>query len=118
MAQNREPPAFQEYAAQLMARTEYRVLSLAAHGLLYSLRLECWVNKSMPSNPTVLARVLGVEKHEVDDALPQIMPFLASKDGQLSCPELDDYPCPALAPRPIHAPRNFREAIERLSCQI
>jgi hypothetical protein len=91
MAQNREAPAFQEYAAQMMARTEYRVLSLAARGLLYSVRLECWVNRSMPANPSVLARVIGFEKNEVEDALPQIMPFLAIKDGQLFCPELDDY---------------------------
>lgn len=34
MAQNREAPAFQEYAASLMARTDYREMSLEGRGLL------------------------------------------------------------------------------------
>ena len=48
MAQNREPPAFQEYAAAMMAKTDYRLMSLAGRGLLYTMRLECWVNLTCP----------------------------------------------------------------------
>ncbi len=91
MAQNRPPPAFQEYAANLMARTDYRILTLVQRGLLMTLRLECWVNLRMPSDPATLARVLGFGSDEVRDALPAIMPFFASEGGQLTCPELDDY---------------------------
>lgn len=59
MAQHRDPPAYQEYAASMMARTEYRVLSLEGRGLLYTLRNECWVNGQLPADPATLARVLG-----------------------------------------------------------
>ena len=47
MAQNREPPAFQEYTASVVAKTEYRVMSLESRGLHYTMRLdlECWVNR-------------------------------------------------------------------------
>jgi len=41
MAPNRTAPAYQEYAASMMARFEYRTLTLAHRGLLYSMRLEC-----------------------------------------------------------------------------
>ena len=91
MAQNRPPPAFQEYAASMMARTEYRVLTLAQRGLLMTLRLECWVNQRMPSDPERLARTLGFGSEEVRAGLPEIMPFFADEDGYLTCPELDNY---------------------------
>jgi len=91
MAQNRPPPAFQEYAANLMARTDYRVLSLAQRGLLMTLRLECWVNVRLPNDPATLARVVGFGDEEIKAALPAIMPFFVSEGGQLICPELEDY---------------------------
>jgi len=74
MAQNRPPPAFQEYAANMMARTDYRILTLAQRGLLMTLRLECWVNLRLPNDPATLARVLGYGSDEVRAALPAIMP--------------------------------------------
>ncbi len=91
MAQNREPPAYQEYAASMMARTDYRVLSLEARGLLYTLRNECWVNGQLPADPATLARVLGFPAEQVERALPEVRPFFASVGGVLRCPELDDY---------------------------
>lgn len=91
MAQNRPPPAFQEYAANMMARTEYRVLSLMERGLLMTIRLECWVNIRMPADPTMLSKVLGVPQEQVKAALPAIAPFLKVVDGYLICPELEDY---------------------------
>lgn len=91
MTQNREAPAFQEYAASMMARTEYRVLSLAARGLLYTMRLECWVNGGLPASPPVLARVLGFDAQQVEAALAEIRCFFAVDNGMLRCPELDDY---------------------------
>lgn len=91
MAQNRDAPAFQEYAASMMARTDYRVMSLAERGLLYTLRLECWVNKRVPADHYLLARVLGFAPEEVAAALPGVMPFIASDGKEISCPELDDY---------------------------
>lgn len=91
MAQNREAPCYQEYAASMMARVEYRTMSMAARGLLYSMRLECWVNRGVPKNPVALARILGFESKELEAALPEVMPFFAIKKDMIVCPELDDY---------------------------
>lgn len=91
MIQNRPAPAFQEYAASMMAKTEYRILNLAQRGLMMTIRLECWVNFRLPADEATLARVIGVDVMEVKQALPAIMPFFAINDGHLVCPELDDY---------------------------
>lgn len=91
MAQHREPPAYQEYAASMMARTDYRVLSLEGRGLLYTLRNECWVNGTLPADPATLARVLGYPLDQVARALPELRPFFVTLGGMLRCPDLDDY---------------------------
>ena len=91
MAQHREAPAYQEYAASLMARTEYRVLTMEGRGLLYTMRLECWVNGELPSGPPLLARVLGFDIAQVERALPEVRPFFSVEGDVLRCPELDDY---------------------------
>lgn len=75
----------------MMARTEYRLMSLLGRGLLYSMRLECWVNGRLPSQPPKLARVLGFDLGAVETALPEVMPFFVSCDDSFRCPELDDY---------------------------
>ncbi len=89
--QNREPPAFQEYAAAMLARREYRAMTLAERGLLYSLRLECWVNRIVPADPAILAKVLGYSADEIRAALPAVMAFFTVAGDDLFSPELDDY---------------------------
>lgn len=89
--QNRDAPAFQEYAASMMARIDYRTMTLAERGLLYSMRLECWVNDLLPADPGMLAKVLGFTPGEVEKALPAVMPLFANVDGFLVSPELDNY---------------------------
>jgi len=91
MSQNRDAPAFQEYASGMMARVEYRTMSLAGRGLLYSLRLECWVNRGVPNNPGTLARMLGFDQKEIESAIREVMPFFSIENGSIVCPELDDY---------------------------
>ncbi len=89
--QNRDAPAFMEYAAAMMAKREYRQLSLAERGLLYTLRLECWVNRSMPSDAGRLARMLGCDKAEIEMLMPAMRPFFEILGDDLRCPELEDY---------------------------
>lgn len=89
--QNRPAPAYQEYAAAMMASTPYRLLGLAERGLLYTMRLECWVNHGLPESPAALAKILGFDAAEVAAALPAVMPFFRKENGLITCPELDDY---------------------------
>ena len=59
MAENRKPPAYQEYASNMLANISFRSMDLAQRGLLYTMRLECWANESLPSNVDTLSNVLG-----------------------------------------------------------
>lgn len=91
MSRNRPAPAFMEYAAAMLANIHFRMLSPSERGLLYTMRLECWVNHGLPASPAPLAKVLGFEQSEVENALPSVMPFFQTEGGLLVCPELDDY---------------------------
>ncbi|RRS00051.1 hypothetical protein EIP75_22885 [Aquabacterium soli] len=93
MAQNRSAPAFQEYAANMLALAEYRMATLAERGLLGTMRNECWVNGRVPADPVKLAKYLGLTAEEVVTCLPGVMwMFLQSACGfHLTCPELDAY---------------------------
>jgi uncharacterized protein YdaU (DUF1376 family) len=75
----------------MLVRREYRAMTLAERGLLYSLRLECWVNRTAPADPAVLAKVLGYSAVEIRAVLPAVMAFFTVAGDELFSPELDDY---------------------------
>jgi uncharacterized protein YdaU (DUF1376 family) len=87
----RDAPAYQEYSANMMARIDYRAMSLAERGLLYTLRNECWVNRQVPADVHKLAKILGYDTADVQATLPAVMSFFAIEGASLVCPELDDY---------------------------
>lgn len=91
MSQNRDAPAYQEYAASMMAKLSYRTMNLQERGLLYSMRLECWVNSKLPRNSAALAKVLGFDAREVSGSLAAVMPFFNVQDDYIFSPELEDY---------------------------
>ncbi len=91
MAQNRKAPAYQEYAATILAQLSFRTMSLQDRGLLYTMRLECWVNMCLPNNHIELAKVLGVPAAEVMTSLPAVMPFFEIAGNFIISPELEDY---------------------------
>ncbi len=91
MSQNRDAPAYLEYAASMLARIEYRTATFAERGLLDTMRKECWVNRKLPATPALLAKVLGATEQEIADLLPAVMPFFSSSEAAIICPELEDY---------------------------
>jgi hypothetical protein len=91
MTQNRTPPAYQEYASDLISRIEYRTMTLSQRGLLYSMKLECWVNKFLPESPDLLARMLGFDPHEVGADIPYVMAFFDVENGMIFSPDLEAY---------------------------
>lgn len=91
MSQNRNAPAYQEYAAAILAQLPFRTMSLQDRGLLYTMRLECWVNKQLPNNPNAIAKVFGFPADEVATSLPAVMPFFKIEGDFILCPELEDY---------------------------
>jgi|CXWL01.1.fsa_nt_gi hypothetical protein len=91
MSQNRRPPAYQEYAAKILAQFPFRTMSLQDRGLFYTMRLECWVNKQLPSSPEKIAKSFGLTVAEVTASLPSVMPFFKIKGDFIVCPELENY---------------------------
>lgn len=86
-------PAYQEYASDMMARLDYRRLSFEERGLLFTLRLECWVNKSLPADYGDLAKVLGCSESTVAKLFPALLPFfsISNDTNTISCPELEQH---------------------------
>lgn len=91
MDQGRAPPSYQEYPAAMLSNFSFRLIPLAARGLLYTMRLECWANRKLPRNPDSLAKVLGVSPAEVAALLPSVMPFFEIDGDFIFCPELEKY---------------------------
>lgn len=91
MSQNRDAPAYQEYAAALLVKLPFRTMSLQDRGLLYTMRLECWVNMRLPHNHNDLAKVLGLPVTEVTGSLAAVMPFFEVVNGFIISPELENY---------------------------
>ena len=92
MAQNRKPPAFQEYAATILSSKAFRMMNLSQRGLLFTMRLECWVNQSVPSLSDELAKYLGFNRQEVSDALSaDVVSYFKESGNSYICSELEDY---------------------------
>ena len=89
--QNRKPPAYQEYAATILAQLPFRAMNLQDRGLLFTMRLECWVNMRLPDTHNDLAKVLGLPVNQVSKSLDNVMPFFHLQDGFIICPDLEDY---------------------------
>jgi hypothetical protein len=91
----RPAPAYQEYASDVLAREEYKEMSAAERGLWHSMRLQCWVNRSVPNDPVKLAALLHLDPEDVKRAYtPNVLSFFSreGKDGhRLVCAELEDY---------------------------
>lgn len=89
---NRPAPAYQEYASDILANRSYRSMSLDERGLWDTIRKECWVNGSVPSSKTELAKYLGLPQDKLDAALtPNLMRWFKVQNSDLTSPELDAY---------------------------
>jgi hypothetical protein len=92
MAQNRKPPAYQEYAATILSDRNFRLMTLAERGLFYSMRLECWQNSEVPAIENDLAKYLGYELSDIQKSLtPRVKAFFKLNGILFNCPELEDY---------------------------
>jgi uncharacterized protein YdaU (DUF1376 family) len=92
MVQNRKPPAYQEYAATILADKNFRLMTLAERGLFFSMRLECWQNSEVPATENELAKYLGYAASDIQEALTtHVKAFFTLNDGLFYSPELENY---------------------------
>ena len=88
----RNAPAYQEYASDILADRDFRLMGLAERGLLWTMRLECWVNKSLPSEKEGIAKILNLNPNEVTSSCsPKVLKHFSLLDESLFCTELDAY---------------------------
>ena len=67
-------------------------MSMSQRGLLSTMRLECWCNKSIPANATELASYLGLSEAELSANLTvNVLAFFKEHNNSYVCPELEDY---------------------------
>lgn len=92
MAQDRKPPAYQEYAATILADRNFKLMTLSERGLFYSMRLECWQNSEVPSIENDLAKYLGYDLSEIQQALTsRVKTFFMMNNDLFYSPELENY---------------------------
>jgi hypothetical protein len=88
----RPAPAYQEYASDMLANANYKMMSLAERGLLDTMRKECWVNRSIPSDKSQLALYLRCSLEEINSLLTsKVTSFFKEQEGCFTCTELENY---------------------------
>ena len=93
MSQKLPPPAYQTYAANILANLSFRQATLVQRGLAYTIELECWVNGKIPFDVEKLAKVLGYAPSEIKSALSEAIRIgeFVVHDGFISSQRLDNY---------------------------
>ena len=85
-------PAYLEYASDILASINYRLMSLSERGLWDTMRKECWVNGKVPAKLDDLAQILNLPVDVVKSNLTdRVVSFFLQRDGFFTCPELDNY---------------------------
>lgn len=57
-------PAYQEYPADILNNEIFMQLSMAQRGLLWTLRMYCWKNETIPAGYENLGRLTGISEKE------------------------------------------------------
>ena len=57
-------PAYQEYPADILNNEVFMQLSMAQRGLLWTLRMYCWKNETIPGGFKALANLVGISENE------------------------------------------------------
>ena len=85
-------PAFLMYAANVLAKREFRSMTLAQRGLWITMVLECWPNQEIPNECNHgLADYLGRADEELTPLLPAVMWYFEQRGEDLFCPTLEKY---------------------------
>jgi hypothetical protein len=88
----RKPPAYLEYAADVLSSLQWRMMSFAERGLWDTMRKECWVNGKVPADPVQLSLLLNKPLEEVSQALgAKVLSSFESEGEYLVSPELEAY---------------------------
>ncbi|MFM1911820.1 MAG: hypothetical protein RJB18_1211 [Pseudomonadota bacterium] len=88
----RKPPAYQEYAATTLSTREFKFMTMEERGLLYTIKLDCWLNNSIPSNHEELAKYFGVPVEQINSAFTDnVKSFLKHVGNSYECIDIEIY---------------------------
>ena len=88
----KDVPYFPFYAANMMSSRSFRLMSLKERGLLITILMECWVNGSVPSDLSDMAKILGLTADEVKSSYKNLhSAFLHTEGEQIISKELEGY---------------------------
>jgi len=88
----KDVPYFPFYAANMMSNRSFRLMSLKERGLLITILMECWVNGSVPSDLSDMAKILGLTVDDVKFAFTnRQLTFFHKEEGQFISKELEGY---------------------------
>lgn len=111
--QKRALPAYLEYAADILANTQYRLMSVSEKGLWDLMRKECWVNHSLPSDTASLSKILSIPSQELEVLLTErVLHFFVIEDGLIFSPELENYRTSVLHRRELQAKGGSRGGLK------
>jgi len=100
--QKRALPAYLEYASDILANTNYRLMSVSEKGLWDLMRKECWVNYSLPADRNELSKILNLSFRELQQCLTErVLSFFIIENGQIFSPELENYRASVLLRREL-----------------
>ena len=66
-------PAYQEYPADILNNEIFMQLTMAQRGLLWTLRMYCWKNESIPAGFKNLATLTGISEKEASKLFDEKM---------------------------------------------
>jgi len=101
-------PAYQEYPADILNNEVFMQLSMAQRGLLWTLRMYCWKNETIPAGSQDIAKLVGITDKEAkklfDEHLKSFFDYVLderSKEpiGRLFNKDLEEYKKVKLAAR-------------------
>ena len=90
-----QPPAYQEYPADILNDVNFIQMSMAERGLLWTMRMLCWKNIHLPADNTTLAKVLMIPEEILNSIIhPRVQDFFKvdlNDPTKVFCPSLEDY---------------------------
>lgn len=88
-------PAYIEYPSDVLNNEIFKSMNMMQRGVLWTMRLYCWVNGDVPSDMKKLAQLLGAKENEMRKAFEdgKIIDFFQKREGteRLFSPDLDAY---------------------------
>jgi hypothetical protein len=90
-----QPPAYQEYPADILNDVTFIQMSMAERGLLWTLRMLCWKNQLIPADKATLSNILKIPEEEIESlSHPRVATFFKvnhEDPTKIECPSLEAY---------------------------